>query len=422
MGVENHHEGAGMAMIRAARTLAILLLTTGCGDDTSTCSLNEPCPVGSFCEAGECVSECDPVAQACTVGLCTQDGRCARDQPDPDAGVCAAMVLEAEFGTPTVVLLVDQSGSMTAAYSGGNRWDVLRDALIDPTNGVVTRRQDVMRFGLTLYTNNGGPTCPDLTTVDPALNNRDAIATVYQAEQPEADTPTGESIDAVAQALANFPEAGPRYIILATDGEPDTCAVPNPQNGQPESVAAAEVAFAAGIKLFILSVGTGTVSLQHMQDVANAGIGLTVGGAENAPFWEAGDATQLAEAFDAITGALLTCDLTVNGVIEPEAIESGVIYLDGNRLDIDTADGWEPIDDTSFRLLGDACTRAKRAGGHTVTAEFGCEASEPAELSAEGGGAIDPGCAATSKPLFAAVLLVGGFLALGRRRRYDQRP
>ena len=131
-----------MAMIRLAFLAMMLLFSTSCGDDVIACSLDKPCASGTYCEAGECVDACDPVAQACLVGVCTQDGRCARDQPDPDAGVCAAMVLEAEFGIPTVVLLVDQSGSMGTnqypAGSGVSRWEALQTALIDPTDGVVT--------------------------------------------------------------------------------------------------------------------------------------------------------------------------------------------------------------------------------------------------------------------------------------------
>jgi hypothetical protein len=307
---------------------------------------------------------------------------------------------------------------MDEPYSGSTRWNVLQAALIDPTDGVVTRRQDTIRFGLTLYTGPGvpnDPDCPTLTVVDPAIDNRNAIAGVYLSALPRSDTPTGESIDAVADALVAYPEQGPKYIILATDGEPDTCAEPNPQNGQPESVAAAQAAYTSGIRLFILSVGTGTVSAEHMQDVANAGVGLPVDGAQNAPYWEAGDATQLAEAFDTITTRLLSCDITVNGVIEDEAVSSGVIFLDGNRLQLDDPDGWIRLDGSTFRLQGDACTNAKRAGEHTVTAEFGCEDTEPAELSAEGGGVIDPGCAA-SRPMFVTALALAA-LSLGLRRR-----
>lgn len=402
---------AGSNNAGRAFLLGISLFAWGCGGTVdATCGLDNPCPAGSYCDGEACRSDCDPHAAdpGCADGICTRDGRCARDQPDPEAGVCAAMVLEAEFGIPTVVLLVDQSGSMTTRYSGRrSRWDVLRDALIDPTSGVVTEWQDTYRFGLTLYTNDTSTAaCPDLTTVPPALTNRDAIAEVYNNARPRAETPTGESIQAVTQELLAFDEPGPKYIIVATDGEPDTCAQPNPQNGQPEAVAAAQEAYNAGITLYFLSVGAGTVSEAHMQDMANAGVGNPIGGSQNAPFYEAGDATELAAAFDAITAQLLTCDLNVNGEIAPEAVSTGVIYLDGNRLVLDDPDGWTWVDQNSFRLQGAACTEAQRAGDHTVTAEFGCEATTvPAGLTAEGGGAVSGGCATLHASWLALAML-----------------
>jgi len=327
------------------------------------------------------------------------------------------MVLEASFATPTVILLVDQSGSMTTAYSGGTRWSVLEDALVNPTTGVVMRRQGDIRFGLTLFHNpNGSPACPTLTTVPPALNNGAAIALAYSPAQPAGATPTAESIQAVTQSLIAFAEPGPRYIILASDGEPNTCTSTT-ADGKPGAVAAAQAAFAAGIKLFFLSVGSGTVSAAHMQDMANAGIGLPVGGTESAPYWQAADATQMASAFDAITGALLTCDLTVNGEIKPEALAGGVIFLDGNRLALNDPNGWVSIDTQSFRLQGDACVQAKRAGGHSVTAEFGCDAAHPPGLNAEGGGVIGSGCSAITPAAFLGAAMVIGLSSVGWRRR-----
>ena len=56
-----------------------------------------------------------------------------------------------------------------------------------------------------------------------ALDNHAAIDAVYGNNNPQDETPTGESIDAVAGQLAAFEENGPKIIILATDGEPDTC-------------------------------------------------------------------------------------------------------------------------------------------------------------------------------------------------------
>src|SRR5690606_38128424 len=75
--------------------------------------------------------------------------------------------------TPTLVLLVDQSGSMTEDFGGDTRWDVITDVLINQQTGIVPQFDDSIRFGMTLYTSvNGdldGMECPMLIEVDPAI-------------------------------------------------------------------------------------------------------------------------------------------------------------------------------------------------------------------------------------------------------------
>ena len=166
-------------------------------------------------------------------------------------------------------------------------------------------------------------------------------------------------------------------------------------------------------------MGEGQISQNHLQDLANAGLGYPVGGSLNAQFYEAADAAQLQAAFDEITRRVLTCELTVNGEIESSVVETGEIYLDGDLLTLDGTDGWEPIDDTSFRLLGDACLTAQRAGTHSVTAEFGCEEgiSGPG-IHVSGGGAVGSGCICSSAGGSGFAL---GFFALLIRRRRKER-
>src|SRR5258707_665443 len=76
-----------------------------------------------------------------------------------------------------------------------------------------------------------------------------------------------------ARVLSDFDAPGAKIIVLATDGEPDTCEEPNPQNGGPAAIAAASTAFSAGIHTYVLSVGGDVRSAQQM---ANAGAGLPV--------------------------------------------------------------------------------------------------------------------------------------------------
>ena len=117
--------------------------------------------------------------------------------------------------------------------------------------------------------------CPLLTEVDFALDNYAAIAAAYNAADPIDETPTGDAIDAVLNRIQNTPDPSPdpTIFIVATDGEPDRCEEFNPQNGQGEAIAAVTRAFDAGVRTFIVSVGEGVVSQQHLQDMANTGLG-----------------------------------------------------------------------------------------------------------------------------------------------------
>lgn len=296
-----------------------------------------------------------------------QDGDGADEGQDDG---CTEVEVSVEPTIPTVVLLVDQSGSMDANFSGQERWDAVYDTLMDPDNGVVKPLESTVRFGLALYTNTGGG-CPDLTEVAPALNNHGAIDTIYAPEGPEGDTPTGDSIDVVAAQLDEVTEEGPKVIVLATDGEPDTCAQPNPQEGQPEALKAAQDAFDMGIETYIISVGN-DVSDTHLQEMANAGVGLDPIGIELAPFYKALDPDQLVAAFDEIIGGVISCTLEIDGIVELDQACEGSVELDGQELECGV--DWELSDPSTLELLGEACATLQDGEPHTVTASWPCGA------------------------------------------------
>ena len=185
---------------------------------------------------------------------------------------------------PIVMLLVDQSGSMNDRYpmrsNLSTRWSVVRDALMDPDRGAVKQLESSVRFGVTFFTSRGGfrgPTCPMLTDVSAATDNYDAIRALYDRTKPDKDTPTGESIDAVVERLSAMGGPGQKFILLVTDGSPDTCGMPDSQGALAQSVAvgAASNAFEQGIKLFILGVSS-DVDQVKVQQIANAGQGRPI--------------------------------------------------------------------------------------------------------------------------------------------------
>lgn len=286
---------------------------------------------------------------------------------------CAEVSVSVEPMTPTIVLLVDQSSSMTEDFAGQERWDALYTTLMGD-GGTVMSLQSEVRFGLALYSSSNGfegGQCPMLTEVPPALDNYDAIDAVYDPADPIDETPTGESLAAVADGLAAFAEPGPKAIVLATDGMPDTCAVPNPQEGQPESIAAVQDAFGAGISTFVISVGD-EVGEAHLQEVANAGVGKAVDDPSPAPYYVALDAGDLVTAFEEIIGEFISCEIPIDGIVALDQACEGTVLLDGVELQCPI--DWQMLDESTIELLGDTCAAWKDGGSHAISASWPCGA------------------------------------------------
>lgn len=304
------------------------------------------------------------------------------DLGTPDTGEgegeeeCAAVKVDTTMVPPTVVLLVDQSGSMTDDFAGQSRWEAVYETLMDPQDGVVKPLEDRIRFGLALYTSEDGfegGECPMLTRVDPALSNHAQLDGVYAPKKPIRDTPTGESLQAVAGDLAELDVDGPKAVVLATDGEPDTCEQPNPQHGQAESLAAAQAAFDLDIRTYIISVGN-EVSDQHLQEMANAGVGLDPQGNDKAPFYKAFDADELLNAFDDIIGSVVSCEYDVNGIVDLQTQCEGTVALDGKILDCGV--DWKMADASTLELMGGACQTLKDGDEHELEASWPCGSVE----------------------------------------------
>jgi hypothetical protein len=298
---------------------------------------------------------------------------------DVGADACAPVIVGSRV-TPTVILLIDQSGSMVfETASGLTRWELLREVLVGG-DGLVARLESRVRFGVAFYTarsrdgGDGGPpigACPDITAVPPALDNLEPIRDLFFGLEPIEDTPTGEAIDVARDTLAPFfaPELGPTIFVLATDGEPDTCAELDPQNGQDEAVAAARRTFGASIRTFVLSLGEGLVSREHLQDMANAGVGEV-----DAPFWEAESADGLRRALDEIVRTDVACTLSLTRAVEPSLACLGDVRLNGRPLLCDGPDGFSLSDPTTLVLSGAACRELSEVPSSRITARWPCEA------------------------------------------------
>lgn len=353
---------------------------TGCGAE---CGAARPCRAGLYCgPAGTCTADC-AAGEACSGGVCSSDGHCVpgdagpprdaapRDAPAPD-NTCASVSVGATRTTPNVILVIDRSGSMDRDFEGStSRWDTLENALLAMPSGPIFSLQSSVRFGVAMYTDESGIAgCPDLVTIPAALGNYTAIDTRYRMEGPGGQTPTGDSIQAILGMLDTLAPVrdDPTILVLATDGEPDTCEDGNDEvNGRLESIAAVEAAFSMGVRTFVVSVGT-DVGMTHLQDVANAGLGHAAGDPP-AEFWVATDTTGLVTALEEIIGGVVSCQVTLEGRIDPAEACSGTVRLGTDELECGT--DWRAIDETRIELLGAACDRLQTSSDE-LTATFPC--------------------------------------------------
>ena len=334
----------------------------------------QTCPSGFYCsEDGKCDAECTPSGGQCGDGYtCTAEGRCVSEDTPPGTGPdasCPAVNFTAKAVTPSIQLLIDRSGSMDESIGTIDRYTAVRNALVEQTEGVVTKLQGKAYFGASLYSTDAP--CPKLYSVPRAMNNRDAIATLINSQSPAGNTPTGGAIDqVVAGFAANPPPAGsPPIIVLATDGLPNNCDG-NSTAGQQKAIQAATASYAAGIRLYVLAVGNG-IADNHLQAMANAGAGVQAG-QPNAPYYVSNTPADLANAFNQIIGGVLSCELMINGNIDQAQAAGGTVVLNGMTLQYGT--DWELASPNTIRLLGQACENLKNSVNPTVTASFPCGA------------------------------------------------
>jgi hypothetical protein len=361
------------------------------------CSLTEPCGSGRYCgPESTCTAQCVEGDSRCGAEKrCDSNGACVPKTQlgglggstgggvGGNSGVCADAKITLDKQIPTVLLLVDQSGSMNADFGGSDRWQVLRTALMTPGTGIVNTLQAEVRFGLSLYSGrDGAAPCPLLTNVAPAMNNFGAIDAAYPVPTDAIidDTPTGESIDAARDTLLANTEPGPKVIVLATDGEPDTCQFWDsmPEAGRERTIKAAQDAFQTGVFTFYISVGN-DVSDQHATEMANVGQGYP----RNDPmqrFYRANSQAELKDAFQTIVNGVRSCAFALNGMVKDGAETEGTVILDGAVLPLNSANGWRLSSPTTIELVGDACETIKDDKKHELSASFTCGSIVPVEV------------------------------------------
>ena len=337
------------------------------------------CPAGYHCSpGGTCDLQCTQGGGQCPDGdSCSNDGYCNVDGTNPvdvDAN-CPAVHFTPMPVIPSIELVLDRSGSMDMPFSGNmSRYQTLEDALFNTTTGAIVTSQAQVYFGEELFAGDSGQNpCTDGPpgslningySAPRALNNASVLSMLTANKPPNGGaTPTSAALDtAVAGFAANPPPPGsPPIILLATDGEPNSCGN-GADNGR--SVNSTTTAYNLGIQTYI--IGLAGVNNAFLQQIANAGVHGT-----NAPYYTANNAAALVTAFNTIIAGAISCDLTINQMVDPGSAPNATVTLDGSPLTFGT-DWTLDANGMTIHILGAACATLKSTPSAVVDATFPC--------------------------------------------------
>jgi hypothetical protein len=272
-----------------------------------------------------------------------------------------------------VLLVLDRSASMvnsTSADTSCNgaagcttRWSALTAAV---TNTLANTTGSVS-WGLKLFSSTGnacgvnsGVEVPVAVTSVPAIN------TLIAATTPGGNTPTAQAITAATAYLQTVNDQNAKYIVLATDGEPN-CApgqTSTPAN-VPGTIDAIIAARGAGFLVYVIGIGP---SVGNLDSFAMAG--------GTGSYLPAASPQELTDAFAAISRAVTTCTFML-AQAPPDPNSVGV-YLDGNLLPQNDPSGWSfGASSQTIVLAGTSCDAITAGTATQVRVLFGCPGVPP---------------------------------------------
>jgi len=401
-----------MGRLRAPYVTALLIAAMSAVGLVSACGAKEhpPAPLwGPDPDTGTRVdSGPDPIFDTRS----DSDINCSADA----GGVCSCK----EIGQrPTSLYLVlDRSGSMSAPVLPGtlSAWNVVRRALLAPTDGVLRKLGSRISIGAARFPGPGATSDSPCVAGTELFKSRlggptayDVLFSTLEAEIPTGGTPTAATLKALAPTLKALPS--PAFVLLATDGGPNCgntpCAIdrciPNlehatfpggacddttnccdptkPPFGTYRSCLDTENTknavldlVASGVKVFVLGVPNDVIDTYTSELDALAVAGGMPQEGTTTKYYSARDAAELTTALSAIAAKVIdSCVIPLTSPVDDPGITN--VLLDGDLIPQDPVDGWSWTDGThaAVRLNGKSCARVSAGGVANVKVAVGCK-------------------------------------------------
>ena len=299
--------------------------------------------------------------------------------PSADAN-CGASMYGLEMLPPDMLIVFDRSSSMNDQNNNTSclgvtgcqsKWSQMTPAL----NQVVSQTARTVRWGLTYFPSGasfGGCTVDSTVSVAVGDNSAAAIMTSIAGTTPNGLTPTAAAITAAGNYLANVADPNPKYILLATDGQPNCATGGTLTDDTAGAVQAVTDVKSKGVGVFVVGISTsGTAADTVLNKLAVAG-GYPVAGATS--YYPVRNTAELVSALGMITSKIASgCSFPLGKV--PPAPDNIGIYADGNKVarDASHANGWDyNAAMTSVTIYGPKCDDLMAGRIKTVQAFIGC--------------------------------------------------
>jgi hypothetical protein len=231
-----------------------------------------------------------------------------------------------------------------------------------------------------------------------AANNASAISSAIAGKQPGGSTPTAAAVHAAGTYLAGLTDQNPKYLLLATDGEPNcagsggacSCTAPFTQNGNQCCIgplcvpcgvtaggaddAGAEQAVAdvakMGVHTFVIGISTDSSTDAVLNQMAVNGLEPQPGSTK---YYPVASQSALTTTINNIAGQIISCSFPL-GMAPPNPANVG-ITADGNMVPHDPThmNGWDYGPGmTSIQFYGSWCSQLQSGSVMNVQAIFAC--------------------------------------------------
>jgi hypothetical protein len=238
-------------------------------------------------------------------------------------------------------------------------------------SSVMATAADV-NYGLKFFPNDLTCGVTDGVAVPIAANNFGPMNGAIAMTQPGGFTPTAAALASAGRYLMSLTRPNPRFVVLATDGEP-TCGTggDNMTSDAQAAIDAVANLATAGIPVYVIGIATAGMADATLNAMATAGGRPRTG---NPLYYSVQTAADLSTALASIGRAVASCTFTV--IPPPPPADPNTVAVDANgmRVPQNPTDGWRWSPSmTSIEITGSWCDRIQSGAITKVQATFACK-------------------------------------------------